>query len=65
MTIEEIKIAVTHLSPKELLNFRDWFDEYEAKIWDRKFEEDVNAGRLNQIAEKAIRAYEAGEVTEL
>lgn len=32
MNIEEIKQAITMLSPDELSHFRDWFKEYERNI---------------------------------
>lgn len=46
-TIQEIQSAVTQLSLEELSRFREWFDEFDAKVWDKQFEDDVKSGRLD------------------
>ena len=51
--IQEIERAVTELPPEELAEFRRWFLEFDA-AWDRQFEEDVAAGRLDALASEAI-----------
>jgi hypothetical protein len=63
--LQEIEQAVSQLSPDELSAFRDWFAEFDAEIWDRQFEEDVAAGRLNQLAEKALQHLQEGRCTDL
>jgi hypothetical protein len=63
--LQEIEQAVSKLSPDELSAFRDWFAEFDAEIWDRQFEEDVAAGRLNQLAEKALQHLQEGRCTDL
>lgn len=64
-TIEEIKSAIHHLSRRELARFGAWFYEYEADAWDTELEEDVHAGKLDTLAEQAIRDFEEGKCTEL
>jgi len=59
-TIREIETAVSNLSPEELSAFRAWFAEFDAEAWDRQFEEDVAAGRLDALAEEALRDLRAG-----
>ena len=54
-TIEEIKSAVEHLSKEELIDFQAWFREFEAKNWDEQIERDIKAGKLNQLAQLAIK----------
>ncbi|HEV7672338.1 MAG TPA: hypothetical protein VGS22_27785 [Thermoanaerobaculia bacterium] len=63
--VEMLEHGVEELSPEELAAFRDWFAAYDAAVWDAQFEGDVAAGRLDQIAEKALAALRAGETTEL
>ena len=63
--LPEIERAVSQLSPEELSAFRDWFAEFDAEIWDQQFEEDVAAGRLNQLAEKALQHLQEGRCTDL
>lgn len=47
--LQEIETAVSQLTKEELEAFRVWFAEFDAEIWDRQFEEDVAAGRLNGL----------------
>ncbi len=53
-TIEEIQEAIRRLPAEELAAFRAWFAEFDATVWDREFEEDVAAGRLDQLAQEAV-----------
>lgn len=53
--IEEIENAVAELPKEELARFREWFAEFEARVWDREIEEDVEAGRLDKLAQEALR----------
>ena len=57
-TVEKLKEAIRQLSPEELAAFRAWFAKFDAAVWDQKFEEDVAAGRLDQLAEEALRDLE-------
>ncbi len=54
-TIIEIEKAISNLPPEELAQFSAWFEEFDAAVWDRQFEEDVVSGKLDAIADKAIR----------
>jgi len=64
-TVEEIKEAVCQLPPEDLAAFRAWFAEFDAELWDRQFEEDVAAGRMDQLAEEALRDLREGRCTDL
>lgn len=63
--IENIEQQVQALSPEELAQFRAWFLEYDWAAWDRQIERDVRAGRLDDLAEKALRDHAAGKTTPL
>jgi hypothetical protein len=54
-TVIEIEHAVQKLSRSELTSFRDWFFGFDTAAWDKQFEEDVAAGRLDDLADEAIR----------
>jgi hypothetical protein len=64
-TIQEIERAVTELPPEELAEFRRWFVEFDAAEWDRQFEEDVAAGRLDALADEVIGDLRAGRTRPL
>jgi hypothetical protein len=53
-TLEEIERAVSELSPEDFATFRDWFAKFDAEVWDREFEADVTAGKLDALADKAL-----------
>lgn len=64
-TLQKIEEAVTNLPTDEFAQFREWFWEYEATLWDRQFEQDARSGKLDSFAEQAIRDFENGQFTEL
>ncbi len=59
--IEAIEEQIEKLSPDELAAFRQWYAAFDAEIWDRQFEADVKAGKLDTFAEKALRAHTSGQ----
>lgn len=64
-TVAEITGAVRRLPKRELAKFRKWFAEFDAAAWDREFEDDVAAGRLDALAREAQRDDRGGRTTEL
>ena len=65
MTIEDIEKAVEQLPPENLAKFRAWFEQFEASRFDRKIEQDVRNGRLDQLADEALREFRDGRTREL
>jgi len=63
-SVKEIEEAVLRLSAAELAAFREWFAEFDAEAWDRQIEADVAAGRLDLLAEEAIKDLQGGRCTE-
>ncbi len=63
--VSEIEGAIKKLSRDELSAFRDWFQEFDAEAWDKQFEADVSAGRLDALAEEALRDLREGRCTDL
>jgi hypothetical protein len=59
--VESIEHDIRELTGDELAVLRRWFAEFDAQTWDRQFETDVRAGRLDEHAERALRAHAAGE----
>ena len=59
--VEAIEQQIEKLSPGELAAFRRWYVAFDAEGWDRQFEADVKAGRLNALAEKALGAHTSGQ----
>jgi len=63
--IEQIEDQIQQLSPDELRTLRAWFADYDSAAWDRQFESDVNTGKLDAPAERALHDHTAGRSTTL
>jgi hypothetical protein len=64
-SLRDVENAVRQLSPEELAAFRAWFARFDAEAWDRQFEEDAAAGRLDQLADEAIQDLRTGRCKDL
>ena len=65
MSIHEIEQAIAELSPNELARFREWFEEFDAQVWDEQFERDAKSGKLDKFADKAKSDFRAGKTKEV
>ena len=63
--VEDIEEAVSKLTPEQLARFRAWFEDFEARRFDEKIERDAKSGKLDRLAEDAVRAYRKGLAREL
>lgn len=63
--IENIEHQVAELSDDELAAFRSWLIAFDAELWDRQFEADVRKGKLDALADEALREHDARLSTEL
>lgn len=60
-SVEEIGEAIVALTADALEEFRAWYEVFDAKRWDEEFEQDVHAGRLDELGEAALAEYKAGK----
>jgi hypothetical protein len=60
MDVKEIEIAITRLSAKDVAKLVSWLENYQAQLWDRQIEEDLEAGRLDALLAEVDKEYEAG-----
>lgn len=63
--VATLEREVEDLTEPELAEFRNWFAEYDSEAWDRQFEADVAAGKLDRLAERALAQHVRGETTKL
>lgn len=63
--VEAIERQIQQLSPDELSALREWFAAFDAEAWDRQLESDARAGKLDALAEKALKAHASGATTKL
>jgi len=65
MSVIELEKAVAQLPPKELVQFSKWLEEFISTQWDKQFESDVAAGKLEHLGRKADKDFESGRCTPL
>jgi hypothetical protein len=65
MSIEDLEKAIAGLPPDQYAEFRTWFEAFEADRFDRKIERDVQAGKLDRLADQAIDDLRKGRAREL
>jgi hypothetical protein len=61
ITLEQLKDVVVHLSDKEF----EELVEVREQAWDRQIKADADAGKLDQLAEEALRDYREGKCIRL
>jgi hypothetical protein len=64
-SVQEIERKILQLPKSDLRVLRGWFDDLEAEMWDQEFEEDVQAGKLDMLAQQALVDLSAGRCTPL
>lgn len=63
-TVQAIEAAVELLAPEQRAEFLAWFEAFDAREWDRQMEQNLEAGRLDWLAEKALGDLTAGRCTD-
>ena len=64
-TADEIKQAVLSLPEAEYTKIMDWLHELAEDSWDRQFEEDVLAGKLDFLKAEVEQAKREGKLKDL
>lgn len=59
--VERLEQKIQSLSEAELAQFRARSIEFDAQAWYRQIERDVAAGKLDALANKALRDHTAGK----
>ena len=63
-SVQDIEAAVERLAPEQRAQFRAWFEAFDANEWDRRLEQDINAGRLDWLADEALDDLASGRCTD-
>jgi hypothetical protein len=64
-TVAEIESALRQLPEKEAWEVAGWLQSYLAEKWDRQIDADLDAGRLDRLADQALADYRAGKTKPL
>ena len=65
IAVDDIEKAVAGLAPVELARFRAWFEAFDAARFAAGIAEDAQAGRLDELAARALADFRAGRAREL
>ncbi|MFO0127798.1 MAG: hypothetical protein ACK54J_11375 [Pseudanabaena sp.] len=60
MTIQQIESAILELPPSEFRKVIDWLLDLDYQHWDEDLESDIEAGKLDFLAQEAIADFENG-----
>jgi hypothetical protein len=63
--LEELEQRIQNLPAEDLAKFRDWFMEFDQRLWDRQIEADSKAGKLHGLISEALADYKAGKAKEI
>lgn len=63
--LAKLEQEIQELNTKDLVNFREWFQNFDAEKWDNQIEEDIQIGKLDRLAEKSIIAHRERKSKEL
>ena len=64
-TVTEIQQAIMSLSEAEYAQLVRWLQDQDWERWEREFDEDVWAGRLDALAAEALEAKARGDLKDL
>jgi hypothetical protein len=64
-TVQEIEAAISQLSESDRAKLRDWLANLDQYDWDKQIAADEAAGRLDDLADEALRDLREGRCTEL
>ncbi|TWU60306.1 hypothetical protein Poly51_05810 [Rubripirellula tenax] len=65
MSLQDLENTIAKLPPDELAKFRAWFLDFDAAQFDKRIETDARDGRLDALADSALRDHAAGKSTPL
>ncbi len=60
MSIAEIESAIAQLPAEEFAELMTWLQKYNEKMWDKQIEDDLAAGRLDNLIAEAEDEYRQG-----
>ena len=57
--------TIAKLPPAELSEFREWFLRFDGDRWDEQIEKDAMSGKLESLAQAALRDFRSGQTNPL
>ena len=63
--VEQLEREIEKLSIDELVEFRQWYAQFDAEAWDAQIEGDVHSGKLDALADEALKQHREGRSSPL
>lgn len=63
--LEQLEQRVKLLSREDLAAFREWFLEFDERLWDQQIADDADTGRLDAFVNEARTEYEQEKTRDL
>lgn len=63
--VERLQQQIQKLSTEEWVELRDWFLKLDWESWDAQLENDIRAGRLDDLANQALSDHMTGKTIEI
>jgi len=60
MTVAEIESAIEKLPNNEFEKLARWFEDFQAQIWDKQIEQDLQNGELQNLIGEAEKDFAEG-----
>ena len=60
MTVAEIESAIEKLPNNEFEKLARWFENFQAQIWDKQIEQDLQNGKLQNLIGEAEKDFAEG-----
>lgn len=60
-TVDQIEAAILRLPAEDFRRLSDWVRELDERRWDEQIARDAEAGKLDALAEEALRDFRAGK----
>ena len=64
-TVSELQEAILGLSEDDYSRLRRWLLDRDWEQWEREFDEDARAGKLDTLADEALKAKARGYLKDL
>jgi hypothetical protein len=61
MNVTEIEPAIEKLPPSEISRLSQWFAEFEARVWDKKIERDLQNGEFKSLIQETEKDFDEGK----
>ena len=63
--VEELEARIMNLPRQDMVKLRDWFLEFDNRLWDQQIASDIKAGKFRGLIDQARDELAQGKAREL